>query len=181
MKLKIVILCLVLASPIYSAKTDIALGLDLSVIDASWSKSVFSQAQINFRINENLKLGFSLSYMHDLDSHYNLLKLIFDAQYYPFSKGIYIGLSVYGLAWVFDKNLPKDIFYSTQDLSIGYNYEFSNNIYIEAGLTIRDPLQLSMKNLQAIFPAYSKLRVSLILGYVFKDVHIGGENNEEVI
>lgn len=179
--LSVVLILILSLAPIYSYTTDIDVGLDLASIDAAWNKSLYTRVKVEASITKNLSIRIPISYSLDFSSHYNLITCNFDIYYYMLEKGPFIGLSVYSFAYLFAKDLPSDLLFSLSELTLGYNYEFYKNMYLEPSLIIRNPCDIytEFKTLQTYFPRFSKLRFSLIFGYKFKNIKVKGEDNDE--
>lgn len=88
--------------------------------------------------------------------------------YYPFSKGLFLSISMLDMAYVYNMRDKSAKQYTLNEIEAGWTFFIGKRFFIEPSVCVRDPSGTFVdeyEELRGMFKSYSKIKIRLLCGY----------------
>ena len=152
-------------------RSSLSAFVDAAVVDALWSRHVDIRFGVALGFIPGVTFELPVSLLIDRTSGGEmLLDLSINLQYHPWEQGPFVGLSLAQICLFIGPYRPSEYYHYLNELSFGYTWYATSNLYVEPSVVFRDPSDSyndSFAYLQGLIPAFGKFRVHLQVGWRF--------------
>lgn len=111
-----------------------------------------------------IRVPLTVTYKKNLVCFEGALKVA----YYPFSKGLFLSLSMLDMAYLYNMGERSARQYTLNEIEAGWTFFIGKRFFIEPSVCFRDPSGTfadEYEELRGYFNSYSKIKIRLLCGY----------------
>ena len=152
-------------------RSSLSAFFDTSIADALWSRKVYIRAGMALGFIPGVTFEMPVSLIIDRTSGGEmLLAFSLDLKYHPWERGPFVGLSLAQMCLFVGPYRPTEYYHYLNELSFGYTWYATSNLYVEPSIVFRDPsdsYEDSFDYLHGLVPGFGKLRIHVQVGWRF--------------